>query len=484
MGIRLGRKLTGIALLVGLSVRYSSHRPGIFQYRKMATASTIQLTSATQGSYHVDSISSQSLSTASSLLQKNHEQNHMYFNDEGFHNHIVHHLLTILSLGATPNQIQTGFNNNNAYQVPQKPTHRNITSMSDPANFNKHLGKQNYFTDYLTYFTSELDSKGLEAALNEHLFADTPYANDMLKRMYSGFYHPIIHLGFGLEYDQPAIVAEALAQAATHDIWINKLLAPVSDAAAKNRDVGPAKKSLVQLIHEARKNEKLATSPDWNDGNKVRDGVIARAADEMIPLASQWYLPRNPSQQQLDRATAEMYNAAVYFTGLAQRRGKEREIDFYFMHCTNSAIFFPIFMNLDFIPVEKKREMLEYKAWIDLAMYVSRRTPELLAEVVKEYKGKQGKNDSWDEIFKRIDAFEDDGHGSKLIRTLARGEQVSKPFETEGEEVFPVHGDMWLKLANLVADSVNVGESTWVRSAGFDQAWEKVPDLEEKAARL
>lgn len=35
---------------------------------------------------------------------------------------------------------------------------------------------------------------------------------DLLK--FTGFLHPLIHLGFGVEFDQPAIVAEALAQAA------------------------------------------------------------------------------------------------------------------------------------------------------------------------------------------------------------------------------------------------------------------------------
>lgn len=33
---------------------------------------------------------------------------------------------------------------------------------------------------------------------------------------FTGFLHPIIHLGFGVEFQQPAIIAEALAQAAVH----------------------------------------------------------------------------------------------------------------------------------------------------------------------------------------------------------------------------------------------------------------------------
>lgn len=452
----------------------------------MATASTIHLTPRTTGSYYVPSITPDALSKTSALLQKNHEQNHMYFNDDGFHNHIVHHLLTLLSLGATPAQIQAGYDQNSGYQKPLKPAQHDATSMADPDTFNAHLGQQSSFPSYLAYFTAELAANGVEDTLTTHLFASTPHATDLLKRMYSGFYHPLIHLGFGVEYAQPAIIAEALAQAATHDIWIDKILSPVSAAAASARDKGPATKTLVQLLHEARDSATLRTAAEWRDGNKVRDGVIARAGDEMVRLASQWYLPATPTQDDLDRATAEMYNASVYFTGLAQRANKARKCDFYFIHCTNSAVFFPVFMGekLGFVDANKKREMLEYKAWIDLAMYVSRRCPELLPDAVKGYVGKNGGNQAWEGLFERIDGFDDDGHASKLVRSLARGQQVCEGYEAEGQERFPVHGDMWLRLANLVVDSVEEPGDTWVRSAGFDEAWEKVPALEEGASKL
>jgi hypothetical protein len=36
----------------------------------------------------------------------------------------------------------------------------------------------------------------------------------MLARLYEGAYHPIIHLGLGIEFQQPGIIAEALAQLA------------------------------------------------------------------------------------------------------------------------------------------------------------------------------------------------------------------------------------------------------------------------------
>ena len=119
-----------------------------------------------------------------------------------------------------------------------------------------------------------------------------------------GFLHPIIHLGFGVEFKQPAITAEALAQAATHDEWIGELF-HASEEAAKKRGKTDSK-SMVQLLDEIRADKKLSTAAHWDDGNKIRDGILARAKDEMIKYASEWTV----KEDELEEKTAEMTNAA------------------------------------------------------------------------------------------------------------------------------------------------------------------------------
>lgn len=117
-----------------------------------------------------------------------------------------------------------------------------------------------------------------------------------------GFLHPLIHLGFGVEFKQPAIIAEALAQAAVHDAWI----APYLFKAEKAASGKPSSKSMVSLLDEIRTDEKLSTAAHWDDGNKIRDGILKRAPDEMIKYASQWTV----DPDQLEEKTAEMTNAA------------------------------------------------------------------------------------------------------------------------------------------------------------------------------
>src|SRR5437762_8236436 len=81
-----------------------------------------------------------------------------------------------------------------------------------------------------------------------------------------GFLHPLIHLGFGVEFAQPAIIAETLAQAAVHSNWIGDFLLPAEKAAGS---IGkPSKKTLASLLDEIRADKKLSTAAEWNDRNK------------------------------------------------------------------------------------------------------------------------------------------------------------------------------------------------------------------------
>jgi hypothetical protein len=197
-----------------------------------------------------------------------------------------------------------------SYQRPPEPLEESIVDdMHEPDRFRTYLGDEKYYHDFLVYFQKEIDTKGWEKVLNEYLFANDDRANDMLSRLYAGFLHPIIHLGFGIEFQQPAIMAEALAQAAVHDNWMKSLFMGCEKAAEANRGKDRPKKTIVQLLEEAKNDEKLRNAAHWEDGNKIRDGILKRAPEEMIALASQYTI----EEDELEEKTAEMINAAGTF---------------------------------------------------------------------------------------------------------------------------------------------------------------------------
>lgn len=347
--------------------------------------------------------------------------------------------------------------------------------MHDSERFRTYLGKEKYYHDFLQYFSDQISAKGWEAVLNEELFKGDERADDMLARLFAGFLHPIIHLGFGIEFRQPAIIAEALAQAAVHDNWMAPLFFDAEKAAKAAKVDSKSTKSIVKLLSEIRADKKLSSSAHWPDGNKIRDGIMKRAPDSMLHYASQYTI----SPSQLEEKTAEMANAAIYYAASAQRPPHIPKFDFFYIHCVNSAIFFSTFLKLPSLTTETKVRLLEWKVRNDLTMYASRGSPELLLEEITEYTPKVinptagDRNASWEEVIKRVNKYPDDGHASKLVRALAHGEQVCKPYEDK--EGFMVKGDMWLKLGNMAVDSVEAGGPTWVRSCGFDEAWKEVP---------
>ncbi|GIC90050.1 questin oxidase family protein [Aspergillus udagawae] len=437
----------------------------------MATAKKIQLSTANSGIFSVE-LREDSARAASEVLQDDLEKHHVFFNESGFHNHIVHHILTIYALGATPDEIRAAYGRNKTYQRPVMPTTQSVVeSMHDKSQFQQHLGKEESYPNYLAFFQQEIEKKGVADVLNEYLFSGSECAESMLARLFGGFLHPLIHLGFGLEFDQPAIVAEGLAQTAVHEDWIGRLyLLPVEKAAG---GIGkPGKKTMLQILNEIRADKNLAESVKWEDGNKIRDGVMKRAPDQMIQYAAQFSV----SAEQMEEKLAELLNLVAYFTGAAQRPPKQVKLDFFLMHCVTSSIFLSKIVTLPYLDTRTKLRVLEWKGRADLAFYVSRRVPKLLLEEVTTYEAPK----DWKTIFHVSSVHpRDDGHLSKLLRALANGEKVCRPFEARAEELgLLVTGDMWLKIANMAIDSTQGDQmdTMWIRSAGFEEAWKNFHD--------
>lgn len=270
---------------------------------------------------------------------------HVFFNKDGFHNHIPHHLLALYGTSAPSEALQKAYDVNASYQRPALPEHKEVVSdliqnwRDDAA---KYLGKEEHYPDFLAFFKREMDSPrrgerygGYEEVVNEYLFSGTPEADNLLVRLYSGFLHPLIQLMYGLEWKQPAIVAEGLAQAAVHGDEIGGYLLGAEKEAAKARkseeeDMGMGRVVEDLLKRGVRGNRKLAEAARMSDANKVKDGVLKRAKEEAIQLAAKVKVGR----EELQDRTAEMYDSAVFMASaaaLVKRDTKLPRFDFFLM---------------------------------------------------------------------------------------------------------------------------------------------------------
>ena len=153
----------------------------------MATPSTVQLSLATKGEYYRPGITEASAAKASQILQENHDNYHIFFNKDQFHNHISHHILTLFALGASPSQLQAQYVSNRTYQRPPEELKASIVEeMHDPARFKTYLGQEQYYPDFLIFFQQEMETKGWEAVVDEYVFRGDERADDMLVRLFAG----------------------------------------------------------------------------------------------------------------------------------------------------------------------------------------------------------------------------------------------------------------------------------------------------------
>lgn len=292
----------------------------------------------------------------SSLLQEDMKTHHVYFNNDGFHNHIPHHLLSLYGTGADAASIQKGYDDNKGYQRKVKPVHTprkagDHSEVTEPAAgpvaddwFEtagpQHLGHESYYPDFLRFFQHDIkrrdkergenDLLGWQSLLKDRVFSGTPAAEDLRARLFSGFLHPLIQLMFGIEWGQPAIVAQALAQTAIHK---HQGLDEVLYNMEKKAAVAPEKTnpvSLLSLFHEVADNEKLASAAHWEDPNKMRNGVLVRALDEIIAVCAKVSVPA--TEEGLASRTAEMAEACVYVaSSAALHPTKYPKYDFFLM---------------------------------------------------------------------------------------------------------------------------------------------------------
>lgn len=293
----------------------------------------------------------------------------------------------------------------------------------------------------------------------------------------TGAIHPIIHLGFGVEFAQPGVVAEALAMAAIHaDACGLSLLRIEKRAKSVKRRPG-----LEGLFLEARRNTKIKDDPNWDQGSLNR-GVdfYSGMPDELITLAASYQVDYS-SEASLQKQIAEMMNISAWFAVAAQDPQKQVKIDFFLMHCVNLGIFLKAFADLTWLDLAAKARLLEWKVRMDLIIYVHRGCPELRISEIQNYVPRQSDSMNWGKIIERAKKIPDDGHVVKMVRALNQGHDLCQPLEAVKNDSIslPLRDDMWLKAANMVLDSTQDGVKVpdkWLFGPRYDQCWNNVPN--------
>ena len=312
--------------------------------------------------------------------------------------------------------------------------------------------------------------------------------------------HPMIHLGCALEWQQPSLVAEALAAACVHENWPKEFLLPTEEFLRNN----PETKSfpLLHVTETMHYDPDIAQAVKDDDPfNKIADGLMKRVNGKQFARhLSQFRV--QPTAEDIHRKMSEMMHTGAYIMGAAQRPGKREKIDFVLLHNVTLAGYYPAIIGQDWLTLEEKARLLEAKGRVDAVMYAGCGCPTPYPERVVEYMPKNPTH-GWPDLFQRSIVYRDEGHAAKLIRALF---SLDQHFMDIGCEL-PILKQDFKKIAHMAMDSIErsmepggtrmpehvaskmasdighggefvVANATrWVFYDGLPKAWDNVPDL-------
>ncbi|KAI0085243.1 hypothetical protein BDY19DRAFT_1059708 [Irpex rosettiformis] len=327
----------------------------------------------------------ESTKTVLELLKDNHQKWHIFFNDRGFHNHASHHLLAIYALGANKELLEAAYATHVAYMKPAifPPGGDKVETIINDSNWKDYVDDEHYYRAYLAYFSAKLTEgpNAIQQVLEKYVMsADAnivPGKNGkaplMLSRFMAGLLHPYIHAGYGVEFEIPGLVAEALAQTMAHKVegaslFNEKLFQGdgIADITAKLATTAISSSGEKTAPHALNILSRIASDPNFapsalglpapiGSGEELADIIARVASDKLLVYIEQWSqdLSANVSADVLRAKVEEIVwmNATIYgvagWAGRVQGADPKKEFnaDFLLMHIVTSALFLPPFMN-------------------------------------------------------------------------------------------------------------------------------------------
>lgn len=143
----------------------------------------------------------------------------------------------------------------------------------------------------------------------------------------------------------------------------------------------------------------------------------------------------------------------------------------------NATPFFVSLNKLPWVPTRFKIQLLEWNMRLSVVNYIARGCPPLRSDLLNTYKPRDPTLVAKPEdLMPRLHEQQiDDGHIIKVARSLLIAQQASLPYA--GRPWLRIRSDKeWLAAHYLLVDSVGAPGATWVRSAGFPQAWAEMPE--------
>ncbi|OCH85390.1 hypothetical protein OBBRIDRAFT_739946 [Obba rivulosa] len=318
------------------------------------------------------------------ILKEDYRRWHCFFNDEGMHNHASHHMVAIYAMGANATLLDAAYQTHVVYMRPAFSSPGLINEDS----FYVHLGDEEYYTAYLQFFAATVLADGVSSTMQKYIFsraanvgvgdAQPPF---MLARFLATVFHPMIHIGNGVEFGLLGLVAEGLAQAAIHpphlaalyplSMWdeagkedqaVTALAARFSHlppslvlnkvSATDTQDQQSVREThafniLARILHDDRFNSSAIGLPipeEEHDHELTRTERVV--GDLLVKYVQEWTVD-GTDERDVARKIEELSWIVVLLYGVGGWGGRTMSdtgkfnADFFLMHLVTSSIFLP-----------------------------------------------------------------------------------------------------------------------------------------------
>ncbi|KAJ7259284.1 hypothetical protein C8J57DRAFT_1339972 [Mycena rebaudengoi] len=280
--------------------------------------------------HRLPGVSPASTTVVRGYLQRDYEIHDAFFSVGGGHNHTPFHMLTEYALGASPAHIEAIWKVHLTIEKPAFASPGPVTA----ATFADHLGERPYYQAYLKFFSEEVLKKNDTAAtLEEWLFSSKANfdgkAPQMLNRLLAGILHPMLYVGYGVEFAIPGLVAEGLAQACVHQLGNTLKILPQKMFSTQPSRQDHAFSIASRILDDDRFDDLPLMS---------LDDALAKFGDAIYEYAALWTVD-GANAKEVENKVQELcfLNVMIYAVG-GWLDGSLREAEFTIMHLVTSSL--------------------------------------------------------------------------------------------------------------------------------------------------
>ncbi|TPX58218.1 hypothetical protein SpCBS45565_g08048 [Spizellomyces sp. 'palustris'] len=276
-------------------------------------------------------------------------------------NYAVHALLGFYKINASETVMKERYDLESKMLDPAGPVTVKITA----DNWTEYLGKgQTHYTAYTQFFLTELETKGIKPTI-------ATYLPTLVRGLGNDCFHPLVHLGLGLEFQHPFVIAQGLSYwAYTYTPIIDSLPPTVDDDDTAN---------VMEILQDAREDVRFDPEqihPHWGQlefHKRVRKAVGSKLGQDLAELVSEWKIEEN---EHSIRAALEELTNAVVLAAVTTGHVFPQQLDFPLMQGLIACKY--LHTTLAFLPTQKDQiHLLRRFLLVLLAVYVSQGRPNL-----------------------------------------------------------------------------------------------------------